>query len=84
MLELRLLRFRTTQNKNEILFLALMVFYLSEKELGGKVNNFDATEDREASKESHGTTNETQLRNKGHLIIKLNCCIEAFQLSRTA
>ena len=40
----------------------------SEAELGGKVENLDATEDREAGEESHCASNHTQLGNQGHLI----------------
>ena len=38
-----------------------------KKELCSKVKNLDATEDGEASEESHCATNQTQLCHQGHL-----------------
>ena len=38
-----------------------------QEELGCKVEDLDATEDGEASEESHCATNQTQLCHQGHL-----------------
>ena len=50
------------------LFLAAASHFSPEEELEGKVDDLDATQDREASEESHGASNQTQLGNQGHLI----------------
>ena len=38
-----------------------------QKEFCCKIDNLDSTEDGEASEESHRSSNQTQLANKGHL-----------------
>ena len=47
--------------------MACSSFDFLEKELDSKVDNLDATEDGEASEESHCASNEAKLGNQGHL-----------------
>ena len=54
-------------------YFAFIAVNLPEKELCSKVENLDATEDREASEESHRASNKTQLGNQGHLSRKGQC-----------
>ena len=55
------------------LFLILrLVQSQREEELGKIVENLDATEDREASEESHRASDQTKSPDKGHLCILLN------------
>ena len=44
-------------------YFAFIAVHLPEKELGRKVNDLDATEDGEASEESHCASDHTQLGN---------------------
>ena len=56
---------------HQIIFCPLLIVCLAqsqrEEELGEKVENLDATEDREAREETHGATNQSKSSNKGHL-----------------
>ena len=61
------LTFHKTSYVSFILVFAAYPFP-SVEELGGKVDNLDATEDREAGEESHCASNHTQLGNQGHLM----------------
>ena len=47
--------------------MACSSFDFLEKELDSKVDDLDATEDGEASEESHCASNEAKLGNQGHL-----------------
>ena len=60
------LTFHKTSYVSFILVLAAHPFP-SVEELGGKVEDLDATEDRETCEEPHCSTNQTQLGNQGHL-----------------
>ena len=48
-----------TSNFYIFLFLAAASHFSPEEELGGKVDDLDATEDGEAGEESHGASNQT-------------------------
>ena len=50
-------------------FIAAASHFSPEEELGGKVDNLDATEDREAGEESHCPSNQANSANQGHLLI---------------
>ena len=57
-------------------YFTFIAVHLPEKELGRKVNDLDATEDGEASEESHRAADQTQLGHQGHLrhhICKRRC-----------
>ena len=58
---------------HQVIFSFLLVLRLvqpqREEELGEKIKNLDATEDREASEESHRSSDQSKSSNKGHLEI---------------